>query len=155
MLSSPAACSRLQPEERLAAVGRCSREPGAQGLPLASGVRRRGGPGPAGDVRAGEATGERGGRLKAEEGRGEAVIRCGGRGRGVGAGLLLSTCLSKSDSEAAGPPAGSQRRVQLGSITVGIVNRWELTEPRLDGTPRARGRQRRGRGAQEEPGSVT
>lgn len=92
--------------------------------------------------------------MKAEEGRGEAVIRCGGRGRGVGAGLLLNTCLSKSDSEAAGPPAGSRRRVQVGSITVGIVNRWEFTEPRLDGAPRARGRQRRGRGAREEPGSV-
>lgn len=37
------------------------------------------------------------------------------------AGLLLNVCLSKSDSEATGPPAGSRRRVQAGSITVGII----------------------------------
>lgn len=60
-----------------------------------------------------------------------------GQGAGVGAGLLLSTCLSKSDSEAAGPPSDgeNQRRVQLGSITVGVVNRWELTEPQVGQDP--------------------
>ena len=112
----------------------------AAGLQGPGGLWRRGGSGPAGDVRAGEAAEERGGRLTAEEGGGAG----GGAGRGGGGWPPLNTCLSKSDSEAAGPPAGSRCREQVGSITVGIVNRWEFTEPGLDWTPRAQGRQRRG-----------
>lgn len=60
----------------------CSREPGGAGTAAGLEVRRRGGSGPAGDVREQERPRGQGGRLKAEEGRGEAVIRCGGRGRG-------------------------------------------------------------------------
>ena len=100
----------------------------------------------AGRVRAGRGREGRRGRggarrqLTAEEGRGAGI----GAGPGEGGWPPLNAYLSKSDSEAAGPLAGSRCREQGGSITVGIVNRWEFTEPGLDWTPSARGRQRRG-----------
>lgn len=94
MRSGASACSRFQPEGRLAAVGRCSWEAGAQ-------------------------AGRRGGEEQAPVGAGVG-----------GAGLLLNVCLSKSDSEAAGPPAGSRLRVQAGSITVGILTARVGRDPR-------------------------